>query len=200
MIDLIAFIDCETSGLWRSSLPIGDPAQPNLLELACRVEDDRGRIASSFSRIIRPDGWGIEAGAVEAHGITERFAHECGVARWMVLAELQASLQNVTRIVAHNFHAFDRQVIETEIAREKSTDGTWWHTQVRKSFCTMEAAKPILKLPGRFNDHKFPSLEECVEFFGADVEGWEHWMPTHRAADDVDALAFVYKEIVKWNS
>lgn len=190
VIGHIAFVDTETSGLWRKDLPVTDPSQPHMLQLACKMVTPDRRLVGSFSRIIRPEGWSIEPEAESTHGISEAFAHRHGVPLWIALTELRASVENASRIVGHNITLFDRLVIEASIART-GTEARWWRSRVGLVYDTQEAATPVLRLPSAFGDYKWPSLQEAVRYF-ADGEPWASWESSHQAADDIEATEFVY--------
>lgn len=190
-MEAIAFLDCETTGLWRSDLSVTDPSQPNLLEIACRIVSPERRLVGSFSRIIRPEGWAIEPEAEATHGISEAAAMRYGVPLWVAMVELRASVEYASAIVGHNIQLFDRMVIEASIART-GTEARWWRSCTRRIVDTQELATPVLKLPGKFGDHKWPTLTEAVHHFADGAEPWASWEPTHRAMADVEATEFVY--------
>jgi DNA polymerase III alpha subunit (gram-positive type) len=200
MIDLIAFLDVETSGLLRKDLPFDDPSQPRMLQISCKVVS-KDREISQFTRLIKPQGWSIEAGAEAVHGIDEGTAYQGGVEAWFALSELRVALQNVTRVVGHNIQNFDRQIITAEIARAKG-GGEWWSAQFKNIYDTMEHATPILNIPGQWGEAKWPTLEESVQFFGRhishDYYKWNTWKSDHTAQGDVEATEFVYWQILKW--
>ena len=189
MLDLFSFVDTETSGLWRDNLPADDPSQPNLLQLACKTVTADRRCVGRFSRIIRPDGWSIEPQAEAVHGISERLAYEVGIALEGALYDLKVTVENSTLIVGHNLFNFDDKVINAAI-RRAGVDGLWWRGQRRKFYDTQEAATPVLKIPGQYDDYKFPSLEEAHNFFLDDAA--PNWTSKHDAEDDMEACEFVF--------
>lgn len=191
MIGQIVVVDTETTGLWQEKFPTTDPGQPYLLQIAAKSYGPNREVFSSFSRIIRPEGWTIEPEAEAVHGISEAYAHRYGVPLWIAMVELRASIEGASVIVGHNFNLFDRLVIEASIARTKSDD-RWWRQKVGCIYDTQEHATPVLKLPGQWGDYKWPKLEEAVKHFANGLEPWASWTPTHRANDDIEATAFVY--------
>ena len=57
--------------------------------------------------------------------------------------------------------------------------------------CPMIAATPVLKLPGRYRSHKWPSVQEAWDFFFPEKN---HYIEQHRAYDDAEHEAeIVYK-------
>jgi DNA polymerase III epsilon subunit-like protein len=187
---LIAFLDTETSGLRKNLLP--EDEQPHLLQIACKVVDEENNVVSYFSRVIRPDGWVIEPEAEAIHGISASFASRVGVDLFIAMIDLQASITGVDEIVGYNIHRFDRAVITDSIKRCKRKDGTpadgsWWFKAAPKIVDLMELATPILKLPGKHGDYKWPKLTEAVRYYGD-----EKWEQTHRADADIEAIEFLY--------
>ncbi len=51
----------------------------------------------------------------------------------------------------------------------------------------MQESAPVLKIPGKYDDFKWPSLEEAMRFFGK-----ADWKSTHDAMDDVEATEELY--------
>ncbi len=125
MINLIAFVDVESTGLWRKDLDDYDDSQPHIVQLAAKVVDGKRRRVGWFSRIVRPVGFSIEIGAQQVHGISEEYAHQVGVDLIIALAELKATVQGASRIVGHNIQKFDYPLIARDIAHAGS-EGLWW--------------------------------------------------------------------------
>lgn len=193
MTTLIAFVDCESSGLWRNDLPWDHASQPHLVQIACKVvTEDRYRV-SEFVRLIKPDGWVIEPDAAAVHRITERMAAQWGTDLWFALAELKASVTNVGRIVGHNLFGFDDRLIKASIART-GYEGRWWHSSRFRMVDTMELATPVCGLPGSFGDAKYPRLSEAYEIL---VEGRRlgEIAAVHDAGADIDMTEAVYWEL-----
>ena len=189
---MILFFDTETTGFVDDRLPLDDPSQPYVVQLAAQLCDDEGAILAGFSLIVDPgisNGIEIPARAAEVHGITNERAVQFGVSAEFALSAFTHLYQRADLVVAHNIK-FDRAIIETAIARH--------YRKVmplrRPLFCTMEAASPIINLPptdrmraAGFNKPKPPKLEECVRhFFDEPLDG------AHDAMVDVIACRRVY--------
>lgn len=190
---MILFLDTESSGLYRSSLSPSDPSQPHIVQLGFKVIDDKRRRVACHVDLVRPDGWGIEAEAFAVHGISERRAYKGGVPLPDALRNLRIHVPQVKTIVGHGIQNFDRLLISAELHRLGVT-GEWWNSRGGDIFDTMEAATPILKMPGEFGP-KFPSLEEahdalCPEFAVSSIG--TPWRSSHDALDDCDATERVY--------
>jgi len=191
---VILFVDVETTGFLQERLPIDDPSQPYIVQLAAQLCEEDGAVLAGFSLIVDP-GIGtvrIPKQASDVHGITEERAAQFGVSAELALSAFTHLYQRADLVCAHNIK-FDRGCIEALISR---------HYQrvmpLRKPlFCTMEAATPVLNLPptekmlaAGFDKPKTPKLEECVRhFFGEDLDG------AHDAMVDVIACRRVYFHI-----
>ncbi len=177
--------DTESTGLLRKELPFDDPAQPRTVQMAAKLYDkDRARVGG-FVCLIRPDGWSIPDEAAAIHGITEARASRYGVSIVAALKMFRDLVSQAFEVVAHNM-AFDRALVERELAAG-GFEGIWWKRKADALFCTMEASKPILALPGKYSDYKFPSLAEAHAFLCPDIP----FTVRHDAEADIDATARV---------
>jgi DNA polymerase-3 subunit alpha len=70
--------DCETNGLpkdWKA--PSSDVDNwPRIVQLAWAQYNEDGREISCRADIIKPDGFKLEKGAMEVHGITDEIAKD----------------------------------------------------------------------------------------------------------------------------
>lgn len=193
---MILFFDTETTGLFQDRLPVDDPSQPYIVQLAAQLCEEDGDPVAGFSFIVDPGiashGLTIPEAASKVHGITDERAIQFGVSSEFALSAFTHLYQRADVVCAHNIK-FDRGVVEAAIAR---------HYQkvmpLRKPlFCTMEAATPIINLPPTermramgMTKPKPPRLEECVRhFFGEALEG------AHDAMIDVIACRRVYMHL-----
>lgn len=188
---MILFFDTETTGFFQDRLPVDDPSQPYIVQLAAQLCAEDGEIIAGFSLIIDP-GIGeisIPAKAAEVHGITNEKAVQFGVSAECALSLFTHLYQRADIVCAHNIK-FDKGVIEAAIARHYGRV-----MPLRKTlFCTMEAASPVVNLPptermlaAGMTKPKPPKLEECIRhFFGEDLDG------AHDAMVDVEACRRVY--------
>lgn len=193
MIELTGIVDAESSGLLRKDLGWDHESQPHLLELACKVVDGKRRTVSRFSRVVRPEGWSIEYGAEDVHGITEAYAAQVGAPLPLVLAELKMSLEGVTRLVGHGLSGFDFPLISLSL-RRASAENLWFSRLSGRIYDTAEKAAPIMGLPNPKmpGEAKYPTLEEAAAFFGYS----QNWVSSHRAYEDVLATEAVYYGIL----
>jgi DNA polymerase III epsilon subunit-like protein len=111
--------DTETTGLPRVRTT---PTPKNLhnydtcriVSLAAVKYSSRGRELASFHRIVKPDGYRVEA--TEVHGITHDHAMEHGTPFARVFEEFMEFVGPVETLVAHNSR-FDENVLTSEVLR-----------------------------------------------------------------------------------
>lgn len=186
---MILFFDTETTGKADFRSPPDAPHQPRLVQFGAILLDEDWREVSSANLIIKPDGFTIPTEASAVHGITTELANELGVdcsvarhiyRRWWACADL---------IVAHNIQ-FDLLIMDGELYRASGGQKAWGGA--RDTFCTMRAMTPICKLPGPYDDYKWPKLQEAHKHcFGSEFDG------AHDAMADVRACAKVYRWLME---
>lgn len=193
---MLLCFDTETTGLpaWRD--PSDAPHQPHLVQLAMILMEDDGTERAAVDLIIKPDGWTISDDIAKIHGITTDLASRVGVPE-KVATDLFVGLayQPGVKLVAHNVK-FDERLMRIAMLRA-GYDKAWQQSRPRETFCTMEAATPIVNLPptekmlaAGFNKPKAPRLSECIEFFFQEkLDG------AHNALVDVRACVRVYKHL-----
>jgi len=185
---VILFFDTETTGFYDDRLPADHSAQPHLVQLAALLAEDDGRDVMSVSLIINPEV-PIPSRASDVHGITNEIAQVRGVPSKVAMGIFAHMCSLADLAVAHNVK-FDKGVIEAAQSRRCGRI----FTMQTPTFCTMEAASPIVNLPptermlaAGFNKPKPPKLEECIQhFFGEQLEG------AHDAMIDVAACRRVF--------
>jgi DNA polymerase III epsilon subunit-like protein len=85
-----------------------------IVSLAAVKYSSRGRELASFHRVIKPDGYRVEA--TEIHGITHDYAIEHGTPFAQVFEEFMTFVGPVETLVAHNSR-FDENVLTSEVLR-----------------------------------------------------------------------------------
>jgi DNA polymerase-3 subunit epsilon len=187
---MLAF-DSETDGLTLTREKPSHPRQPHLVQLGCLLFDKDGLERGTISLIIKPDGWIIPPGAIEAHGITNEMAHDLGVPLIVALAIFNHLVKISSTHVAHNVD-FDIKVLMAAFHRANRP------FPAMNPRCTKDLADPIMKMPptekmvaaGFGWKTKPPKLVECVKFFfNEDLPG------AHDALVDARACARVFFEI-----
>ena len=184
----VLVIDTETSGLpsRRSDykdLPAWDSCR--LVEIAWNLYTRGGVLLSSYTNVVKPDGFIISPGSEAIHGISTSHALSAGVPINQVWIDLEDVLRTreVAIVVAHNAE-FDNCVVKSELLRHGRTDILKLWRKVPK-YCTMLATtKP---------NEKYKKLTEAYfDTFGEMPSG-----TLHRAHADVEVCAQVYFQIDK---
>ncbi len=195
--------DTETNGKAKKGFNIDYTdleAWPRITQFSWIVIDVRtGYIYSRHNHIIKPDNWVVPtvaelmaAGEDKPHFFeennisTERCEKE-GVPLPVVLDFFLTDLSLCKIYINHNLK-FDYNVTLAEMVRYDK----YPLKEVKFKICTMMTAKDILKLPGRFGDYKYPSLQELHKYlFLVEFDG------NHDALSDVIATANCFIELVK---
>ena len=179
--DPYIFLDAESTHFPDPRLPLTDPRQPYVFELAWEISNAAGDLLSSTSRIVRPDGWEIPREVADASGIHTDYAMDVGIPIASVLEEIAECASAAQTVVAHHIR-HDNLLLLIESTRA----GCWPPFLHKRFYCTMEAATPIMKLPGR-GGYKWPRLDEAYKFFtGNDLDDM------HRAGPDTTACREVF--------
>lgn len=205
---LILPYDTETTGLPDWTQPSEAPQQPHLVEIAALLFDG-GTEIDAFHALVKPNGWTWDADneAFKTHGITIERCMDEGIPEPEAVACFLALHARADMRVAHN-ESFDARILRIAFKRYGHGASGWdMLTQderdaiadtfkSRPTYCTCNAAKPIMKLPPtpkmaanpRFrNSHKPPNLQEAHQhFLGEPFEG------AHGAMEDARACARVY--------
>ncbi len=136
--------------------------------------------------IIRPAGWTIPDEAAKIHGITTERATAEGIDLAAAFTAFEFMLKQASLIVAHNAE-FDLGVLRVEYLRM----GMVPPIEGKPVICTMLAAVPVCRLPGRFG-YKWPTLQEAhTHIVGRSFAG------AHDALVDVRACRDVYFGLVE---
>lgn len=157
----ILFFDTETTGKILFREPFTHPAQPRMIQLAAMLTDETGSPMSYLAVLIKPDGWNIPAEATAIHGITDETCEQFGMSIQCAMDAFRCLAASADRIVAHNID-FDKVVVRSENHRGGG-DAKWLDESAL--YCTMKAATPVCKIPGRYGDFKWPSLAETYAHF-----------------------------------
>lgn len=190
---MILVFDTETTGLPDFKARSADPGQPHLVQLAMVMHYDDGTEQSVLNQIIKPDGWTISAENAAIHGITHERAMDEGIAEVEAVGTFIMQQGRADLRVAHN-EQFDRRILRIAMTRGLFARDFIEAIEGRPSYCTCNAAKPILSLPptdkmlaAGFTKPKPPKLEECMRhFFSEELPG------AHDALIDVRACARIY--------
>ena len=97
----------------------------------------------------------IDAGAMRVHGITVEMSQE-GRDEKEVLGEIYEIIKETDVVIAHNIE-FDMNILYANFVRN---DFDTKYIDNVSTYCTMLKGTDICKLPGRFDDYKYPKLTE----------------------------------------
>jgi len=152
-------IDTETTGLPKNRYDIPENFEnwPYIVQLAWILFDDEGK-AIELKEYILKQKVRIPPSATEKHGITNTIMEEKGVDPKTVLTEFIEAIKRAKIIVAHNID-YDVPIIEAEFLRNG------FEKQLKKinKICTMNVGKKFCKLPGAYDDYKYPTLMELFK-------------------------------------
>lgn len=185
----ILIFDTETTGLPRWDLPADHASQPRIVDIAGVLCDEHGEVVESYESLVKPEGWVVDAGAANIHGITTEIAAAQGKPIAEVMDGFDALHNQATLIVAFNIK-FDDKLLRGERRRLGRPDGFG----TVPIFCAMRGAAPLCKIAptskmqkaGRLN-FKSPKLSEAIQI----LLKREH-VGAHRAMADVMATKELY--------
>ncbi len=182
--------DTETTGMVKWKLDPTHESQPDLIQLGMiLVETGAWRPHSRHSMLVKlPAGVRIEEGAKEAHGITEEDCERYGVVSTVACSLFNQLCMQADAIVAHNM-SFDRSIMLTALHRLGNKPD---RMAGKRLICTKEESTDILKLPGKYDSYKWPTLAEAYQHFtGQELEG------AHDALVDSEACLKVFRALVE---
>ena len=184
----ILFFDTETTGFVEFKLPSSHPDQPHLVQIAAILDDDEGNTIETLDSIILPEGFTeIPKAATAVHKITIARALEEGKPLKECMRAFHRLIHVATLLVAHNIN-FDRKVVKASYFR---VDAGGHFPEKLEKYCTMLKSTKICKIPGRFNNYKWPTLDEAYRIL-VDKNGFED---AHNALVDTQACRKIYYAI-----
>lgn len=175
---MILFYDLETSGLLEGKFPLHHPKQPRIVQLGAILDDDDRNEVMRLDVIIAQKEE-INPKAVAVHKITTEYSQLFGVNELHALDLFLDMLDVSDMVVGQNHINFDNKVMTANVRRVYE-EHNLEPFEGKRFFDTMEASKPILRLPSARGGFKNPNLTEIHQhFFG---EGFGN---AHRAIADV---------------
>lgn len=186
------FFDTETSGLPKDKnrKPFVHENTvdlwPHVVELAWIITDEEGHELFENEVIIMPDGWDIEDGAAEIHGITTDKAKEIGINKYDALIPFFTDVRRTEILVAHNIQ-FDANVMGAESYRLFKRN----LLRDKIKMCTMLSSTKFCSIPFKNGKGtKWPKLQELhVKLFEKEFSG------AHSALEDVRATVRCFFEL-----
>ncbi len=184
--------DTETTGFYKEKSPVDDPGQPYLVQLACHLEDDEGRVFGSLNLRVKIGNNEVPSGAYNVHGISAEDANTNGVEPIIAIAAFHQLCMSADVLVAHNAK-FDMNILRTAYARAGRLGKFTSEIQTKEVFCTMLNTTNIVKAPGRGSAYKWPKLIEAYRVL-VDPAGFEG---AHDAMIDVLACRDIFRALRK---
>jgi len=181
--------DTETTGMVEWRLPPEHDSQPHLIQLGMLlVETDDWLPRARHSMLVKlPEGQRIDPGAKEAHGISEDDCAAYGVPLVVAASLFNQSCLQADLIVAHNM-SFDQSVMLTALHR---LGGKPSRMEGKRLVCTKEESTDVLKLPGKYDSYKWPTLGEAYRYFSG-----EELVGAHDAFVDTEACMRILRGLV----
>jgi len=168
---VLAF-DTETTGIPRGT-DYTDADNPYLASITGILYDtETKRIEQSMNLAILPEGWTMPPAAGVVNGLTTEYLDSNGIPLASALAVFFHLVGRADIVVAHN-SAFDKKIMSIALWRYGLMHGdtpadihlivkAW---QNHNHYCTMEAAKPIVKALNKKGGLKYPKLAEAYQHF-----------------------------------
>ena len=188
------FFDTETTGFPQDKLPLDDPVQPHMVQIAAILDDENGNTKASINIIINADCGLVPERAYNIHKISEAIYKEFGVSYVVALASFISLVKCTDVIVAHNI-AFDLKILKTAYARIDKLESFTSRIQSKPQYCTMLGTIDIVKIPsarGR-GGYKWPKLDEAYRVL-VNPAGFSG---AHDALEDVKACREVFYSLKK---
>jgi len=191
---MILIFACATSDVLRTDLPLDDPGQPWICEIAAELVDADGNPLASFWSPINSEGRKIKDGAAEVHGITSRDAAKHGVSEIAALGVLIGMANQAKVAVSFNDHA--RKVVASILIRNRKSVEKW----MRPGLCfpeLREAVRAACKIPSETEDGQYrqPKIDEACSILLSEPsrEG------PKSAHDDVQRVRRLFFELKRQN-
>lgn len=169
----ILVIDIETTALYAS--------KGNIVEIGgVELELETGKLGFSFNFIINEGKFDERAWIFQNSSLTKE-AVKKGHKLEDIRAELQSYFDNYQYIVAYN-QSFDFGWLQSRNFKLKYT-----------CLDPMLIATDLLQIEHEYYGHKYPKVEECLDYFEIDES------EPHRASEDAKLEARIIHELYKRN-
>ena len=182
----IYVLDTETTGL------NGHPSDLVVDIAICKVDPGKGTVENVYSSVVgyNTDNW--TEGTKNAWIFLNTDLTVDEVSKAPDAKKVAADVANILR--GRNVTAFNKEFDLNKFLYHEP-----WNLRnvIMESDCIMLAAKEVCKLPGLYDDYKWPRLEEAysmiVEGDPADIRGEQ----THRALSDAVMASYVLIEMYR---
>lgn len=180
--------DTETTGKADFSKPATDPCQPDIIQLAALLYDDRRNLVAQMDVLTIPTRptWAIDPGAEAIHHISRERVLRYGVPHICALSMFNAFCYQARTVASFNIQ-FDVMMIQAALSR--LTHPKEDRFAGKKMFCVMREMTPIcrIKSPTKPGALKRPKLQEAYRHcFNEAFSG------AHGAMADTQAAARIY--------
>lgn len=188
---MILLLNLETSDLIKPELPLSDPAQPWIVEVAASMHDrDLTTTYGRFQTRVRADGRKIRPGAEKVHGISNRAAGRYGMSEIRMLGALTGLVDQCEAVVGFGLNGFDKKVVESVLIRQGKKTASW--TRAGLEFidiigCCAQACR--LQGNHESNTYRWPTLDQACEI----LLGEAPQPGIHDAWDDLGRAGRLYK-------
>jgi len=183
------FFDTETTGKpkTRNASPSDLWNWPRIVQIAWVITDEQGNEIEADDYIVKPDGFDIPLDAVEIHNITTERALNEGFPLQKVLSGFSMAINKAKLLIAHNIN-FDKPVTVAEYLRMELPH----KLNEISTICTMLSSTNFCKIPGFYDDYKWPKLEELhKKLFNSNFKD------SHNASVDIKACVKCFFELKK---
>jgi len=182
--------DTETTGLPKNfKADVSDTDNwPRLVQLAWQLNDEKGKLISNNSLIVKPDGFTIPYNSEKVHGISTEKALKEGDDLQEIIQKFEEDVKNSKYVIGHNIN-FDLKIIGAEHFRL----GYNSNLNDKINLDTGQISKKYCNLKGGFGGGlKMPKLIEMYEILFN-----EKFSDAHDASHDVNATAKCFFKLVE---
>ena len=160
------FVDTETSGFFNKSIPIRDPKQAWICQIALKILDEEFKELESFDSYIQSTGRSIHNGAFDTHGITTEKCDSEGRPENTIMNKVADILHRADNDLMFIAHSVQFDLLFTcyymNIHNHLKLSKQLFHGP---QFCTMLGTTDLCKLSKkRGSGYKWPKLEELYWF------------------------------------
>jgi DNA polymerase III subunit epsilon len=185
------FFDTETTGFpLKNNSELTHPDQPHLLQLGIRLDNGEKELKAQINILVDNGDIIVPDAAFNVHGISSEIAQSHGITLTAALRTFHSLIEKADVIIAHNL-AFDLKILRIGYARINQLNLFTEKVLTKASFCTMEAATNICKIPisyGNGSSYKWPTLDESYRT----LVNEEGFIGAHDAMVDVNACRDVF--------
>lgn len=186
------FLDTETTGLptgckgyenYPNPLDYKSYDTSRMVQIGCIITDDDSNIISTYSSIVKPNGYEIPEFVVKIHGIDTNKAENEGKDINVIFEELFPLISECKEFIAHNV-LFDYNILLSEVFRAEDNKMLEILMLMKKT-CTKKLGREKFRL------YKDPKLTELYKLCFPNKE----WIQKHEALDDCMKCYECYRSI-----